>query len=391
MKLYLSLISCLKYFSVILFSNLFILISSCDSELIETSGGKHRNKKTKTIIVYLGGDNDLSTEINEKIEALTRGFLKTDRSSQHQLLIYLDEKNENPKLIEIDYSDPFHFQTIKTYIEHNSASGEVIKVVINDALAHSQGEEVGLIFFSHATSWLSKDQEFLATRSLAIDQNDKLLLNDFAVNLPLPKSKKWAFILFESCYMASIEVAYELRAKTETIIASAAEILSPGMNEIYPSALQFLYDTPLNTIAFAESYFERWNQKQSDYQSATISVIKTQELDRLASLSHQTFNQLTFDEKDISSLQSFNRDPTPLFFDLKEALTLFNPESILSIDQLWSRMIPYAAATQRFLPNMPYGFNIHTHSGLTTYLPMAHLKEMNKIHETTSWNKIVFQ
>ena len=53
-------------------------------------------------------------------------------------------------------------------------------------------------------------------------------LADFASALPLPNHRKWDFILFEGCYMGSVEVAYELKDKTEAIIASSTEIVSPG-------------------------------------------------------------------------------------------------------------------------------------------------------------------
>ena len=66
-------------------------------------------------------------------------------------------------------------------------------------------------------------------------------LADFASALPLPNHRKWDFILFEGCYMGSVEVAYELKDKTEAIIASPTEIVSPGMTEVYPSALSYLY------------------------------------------------------------------------------------------------------------------------------------------------------
>ncbi len=41
------------------------------------------------------------------------------------------------------------------------------------------------------------------------------------------------FIVFEACFMAGVEVAWELREKTDYVVASAAEILSPGFTDIY--------------------------------------------------------------------------------------------------------------------------------------------------------------
>lgn len=59
--------------------------------------------------------------------------------------------------------------------------------------------------------------------------------------------------------MSGIEVAYELRNKTDYLLASSAELLVPGYAPVYPTAFQYLFDTSLGVPQalekFAGSYF----------------------------------------------------------------------------------------------------------------------------------------
>jgi hypothetical protein len=60
-------------------------------------------------------------------------------------------------------------------------------------------------------------------------------LADFANAIPY----KLDFIIFDACFMGSVEVCYELKDKAEYIVASPTEILSPGF--VYSSMMQHLF------------------------------------------------------------------------------------------------------------------------------------------------------
>ena len=52
----------------------------------------------RIILVYLGGDNSLSDEVYEKIEAIRLGW---NKDNEGKLLIYSDPSDASPQLIEI--------------------------------------------------------------------------------------------------------------------------------------------------------------------------------------------------------------------------------------------------------------------------------------------------
>ena len=350
-------------YRLFLFCCCYLLFASCDNEGYLHPIIPQQEKETQRILIaYLAGDHSLSPEIEQKIAALTIGFLATD-CSQNRLFIYCDRKNTSPQLMEISAHTANPRQLLKTYTAQNSASSNVMKQVLNDILNNYSASSYGLILFSHGSAWLPAagfENPSRSTRSVCIDGEDEMELADFASALPLPNHRTWDFILFEGCYMGSVEVAYELKDKTEAIIASPTEIVSPGMTEVYPSALSYLYQPTPQLERFAQSYFDAWNSKTGDYRSATISVVQTEYLEELALLARAAFLRWEPDTETISSLQCFNRNEWHLFFDLKETLLTANPALKTYVNELWKNIVTYSAATPSFLPGLAYGFTIHT-------------------------------
>lgn len=385
-----------------------LLFSSCNDEGYLYPINPRQEKDTQRIIIaYLAGDNSLSSEIEQKITALTAGFLSADYS-QNRLFVYYDRRNVSPQLLEISAATENPRQVLKTYTTQNSASAEVMEQVLNDILKNYSAPSYGLILFSHGTAWLPAggleepygrenleeraiESSRPGTRSVGTDGEDEMELADFASALPLPGNKKWDFILFEGCYMGSVEVAYELKDKTEAIIASPTEIVSPGMTEVYPSALPFLFQPSPELEKFAQAYFNAWDSKTGDYRSATISVVRTGHLEELALLARAAFLRWEPDAGTISTLQCFNRNEWHLFFDLKEALMTANPALDMYINELWEKIVTYSAATPSFLPGLAYGFTIHTHSGLSCYVPQKDFLYANQGYTQTTWCGTVYQ
>lgn len=361
----------------------------------------------RILIAYLAGDNSLSAEIEQKITALATGFLHSDNSDlNNRLFVYSDARNAKPQLIEITNTHGGPRRLIKTYPEQNSANAAVMAQVLYDVLYNYSARSYGLLIFSHGTAWLPAGAlenpyadysitdgkaRKTDTRTVATDSNNELELIDFATSLPLPEGKKWDFILFENCYMASAEVAYELKDKTEAIIASATEIVSPGMTEVYPAALHHLCKATPALENFAQSYFEHWNAQSGDYRSATISVIRTARLQELASLAHAAFIRWEPDAEAIGALQCFNRNKWHLFFDLKEAMITANPTLETYINDFLPQIVTYAAATPSFIEGESYGFKINRHCGLSCYLSQSEYPSLNSVHRQTSWGKAMFQ
>ena len=222
-------------------------------------------------------------------------------------------------------------------------------------------------------------------------------LEEFAAAIP---DGQLDFIVFEACLMAGVEVAYVLRGKTDYILSSAAEIVSPGFTPIYPSALRYLFDTSRSVeaslAAFGESYMSHVNKLSGDSRSATLSLVATKELDLLAARTRELLAGLSHRPDIISDLQHFDRPGSygdspavARYFDLGDwARRIGAQEQYTVFEEQLKRIVRMKASTERFLPSQN-GFEIRNHSGLTTYAERSELPALNAYYRTTAWYKAI--
>lgn len=142
-----------------------------------------------------------------------------------------------------------------------SASAETFGRVLQEVADAYPADSYGLIFFSHASGWLpagtlQKPQTPQnRSRSIGVDDGgmgrSEMDMADFADAIP---GGMFDFIVFETCLTAGAEVAYQLRGKTDFMLASSAEIVSPGFTPVYPLALRLLCDTSVETRTALEAF-----------------------------------------------------------------------------------------------------------------------------------------
>ena len=403
-----------KIFHILLASIFLFSIGGCSKN--NSDGGNSSTETPRTVIVYLGGDNNLSFETDEKIDAIREGWAP----GKGELLIYQDTYNGTPKLLRMRGADKTHSrnytEVIETYEEENSASLEVLNRVIRKVIQDYPSDSYGLLIFSHGSGWLpdltlSFPEGTKTARSIIIDNStsspngEAMNIEDFASAIP---DKSMDFIIFEACLMSGVEVAYELKEKTDYILDSSAEILSPGFTDIYPSSIMLLFDTNIspqeNLQNFAENYYNTVNNFSDVFRSATLSVIQTSELDELAALTKEA---IANDRSDITAyrddLQRFDRpgeyNENPIiyqsrFFDYGDYMQhIANTDLYNAIEAQLSKTVVWKAATPQFM--MPAnnssfnynGFKIERHCGLTTYIEQPELSYLNEQYEQTAWYK----
>lgn len=349
----------------------------------------------RTVIVYIAGDNNLSGEVDSKISALSEGFKHVD-AGRNRLAVFADYRTEMPKLIEITAEGPV---TVGTYPSLDSADPENLKSGIAGIAGKYPAESYGLICFSHASGWLPQgalsdpagygSSAAPDPASILQDGSREMALEDFAEAIRLPGGQKYDFIAFEACYMAGIEVAYELRNAANSLIASPAEILSPGFESCYEECLYMLYGEDPDITGFARAYFDHWNSMHGAMRSATISAIDLRHIGELAEETGRLIREGTYLISDPSDIQHFNRNHHHLFFDLTEYLEAVMGENreqdMERYRSILAETVLYCNATHSFMPGYPYSFNIETSCGLTAYIMQPDLPRLNRDYELTSY------
>ena len=109
-------------------------------------------------------------------------------------------------------------------------------------------ESYGLIFGSHATSWMpAEENPFISTKSFGQDGSayNSINIPEFADVLEASFPGNLDFVLFDACMMQTAEVCYELRNATHYCIASVMETPTVGfpyhriLSELYQDEIDF--------------------------------------------------------------------------------------------------------------------------------------------------------
>ena len=339
----------------------------------------------RTVLVYLGVDNNFWYEAAEKIDTLKRNW---NKNFDGNLLVYADA-GAKPVLVHIYHTERRGnvADTIAIYPAENSASTATFSRVLNTVKAYRPAASYGLIVLSHASGWLPADMSWpIQLRSVIIDTgtnepDNYMELEDFANAIPY----KLDFAIFDACFMGAAEVAYELKGKVDYIVASPAEVLAPGF--VYASMMKHLFQTQPDLEAVAREFYEYYDNKTGMYRSATVSLIKTSALDVLA----QIFKEITATVhpflEDIDNIQTFGFGNQKIYFDLGDRLLRLAPERSAEIEIALEQCVLYKDHTPSYFSAKGGLHPIHAFSGLTVYIPQAAYPETNEIYKRLKWTK----
>ncbi|WP_290535410.1 clostripain-related cysteine peptidase [Alistipes sp.] len=174
------------------------------------------------------------------------------------------------------------------------------------------------------------------------------------------------YILFDDCYMSSVEVAYDLRHVTDYLIGSTSEIMAYG----FPYALAGEY--MLGEVDY-EGICDAFHGFYSTYEYpyGTIGVTCCAELDDLADVMRRINSACTFDTSRVDELQRLDGYSPALFFDMGDYVRHLCTDTALldEFERQLARTVPWHRHTDYYY-SMTNGKNpIHTFSGITTSDP----------------------
>ena len=349
-----------------------VLFASCELEEYDTTA-------QRVLLVYMVGDNNnLDGECYDKTEAIMNGF---HASSCNKLLIYTDD-GYSTSLVEVIKKNGINTKRhVSTYSnETNSADPAVLKKIINEVKAKFPAESYGFILFSHGTGWLPKGG-YSNPRTIFQDKGKEMELPDFADAIP---NGMFDYIVIEACLMSGIEVAYELKDKADYIVASSAEIISPGFLYAYRHGMDYLFSSTPDLVKFTKLAFDDLNRTHA---SATFSIIRTKGLDDLTAFIR---NNCQWGESvNFEQIQDFGQSKyRNLFFDFENFYSQLLPNEQLKneLSTLIDNCLVEKMATDYLFGNYFNRIKINHHSGFTTYIPRSNLYDyLNGQYMGTKW------
>ena len=358
----------------------------------------------RAVLVYMAADNSLSSDGYSNIELMLEGM----RHTSGRLLIYFDPLDDIPRLLTIQGGKDARIDTLREYQEENSASPEVLKRVVDDAQNAFPHSSYGLILWSHGMGWLPQNYyvpgtatsslrngRYLRTKYLGEDIHPgdgggtaHLEIDQIARALP----DGFDFILMDACFMSSVEALYELRNKAEYFISSPAEVIANGFP--YDEIAPYLWGGEEDFRKICKTFFDFYNEHEDPHrmgwQSATVSLVKSAELEGLMAATRNILRQRT-DFQGITAWSyplSYSTLPD-VFFDLGDYIgQVATAEQYAEFRKQLARTVIYKLATPEFffqpIPEDKF-------SGLSTYIPYPQWAAMNQAYFGLSWPQSVYE
>ena len=368
-----------KLFLLLFFFPLWL--SSCGDD--DNSVPEPPVEKRGTVLVYMAADNSLSHFASEDLEEMKEGWASMNTSGKH-LLVYVDT-GTSPRLIELKKNGKeVEEKVIKEYADRNSVGVAEMQEVFKDVFQNTrfQAGSYGFVYWSHGDGWIPNPLP--STRWMGQDTgNGTHYMNIDALASVLETAPRFDFILFDACFMQSVEVAYELKKYTDYYIGSPAENPGPGApyDRIVPYMFQKGAADKIASECFAvyrDKYDAGHGISNSNWTGGTaICVLKTSELENLASA---TRNALAGVAADTDGLRDriFDTDRRNSYsssyvgyFDFVEMMeTLVEDASALAT---WRRAfdaaVCYWNTTPKIYSAISGMFSMERSHGVTHYIP----------------------
>ena len=390
---------------------LILLLSACF--LTGCSWFCHDEKDRQVLLMYLAGNNNLSSDGESDYQDLLRSYLPGEKEKGKIFLVYCHFSDKTPVLKRLYYDSRGVAQEeiICEYpFNTNSASSQTLAAVIADAEAAYPAQHHGLILWSHASGFLpagyyanpkesSAPGKYLSeqapvedpyadlvkasgTKSFAEDHGSEMELGSLKTAL---SGIHFDFILFDCCLMANIEVAHELRNCCDYMLFSPTEILTDGFP--YESMIEPIFTLPAKgaMVTVCKQFMDHYKAQSGVYRSATITLVEASALDQLAAACKPVFQSrqdqiLTIDRSDIQPYFRFDKH---WFYDIDDFMGRIADEAqYQAFAKALNNAVVYKDATEQFL-----SIDITHYSGLSIYIPRPGYTVLNNYYKTLSWNQ----
>lgn len=371
----------------------------------------------QTVLLYMPG-RDLELRgsfLSKNIEAIRKAVSDCVPGDGRMLVCWQPRSLDAAELYEIYYdygTQQSEMTLLKSYDEFTASDPVCVAGMLADVETFAPAQRYGLIIGCHGKAWIPASQgamntyalrpgqkheediwtpapEALVTRSFG-DLRHEIDIAQLAEAIRV-QSYRIDYLIFDACFMASIEAIYDLREAVDYYVASPCEIMGAGFP--YDRTLPYLfanegaeYDLQRVCEEFYRFYNDDWDSVPKNAQSGCISMAVMSQIDALAEVMRRIHEHGT-QSFELSSLQYYEGMRTHLFYDLGHYVELACNDAALREDfaAQFDKAFPPACRlhTVSFYSEYNHQMNPVTfYSGVCTSEPSS---KYTADHKQTGW------
>ncbi len=337
----------------------------------------------RTLLMYLPWSTDLTSYFYTNISDMEEAICKTGLTNE-RVLVFMCSTASAATLFElVPEGETCRRDTLKAYSSPAYTTADGIASILTDVKSFAPADRYAMTIGCHGMGWLpvnsSSSRGMTPVRKFHWDYTDGPLTRFFGGTSASTQTDittlaegieaadmHMDFILFDDCYMSSIEAAYDLRLVTDYLIGCPSEIMAYGMP--YAEIGPYLFGEP-DYEAVCEAFLDFYSNYQYPY--GTIGVTCSAELDSLAGVVAKIEAAYDFDTSLLPYLQDMDGYSPPIFYDLGDYVAALCPDTALlaEFEAQLTRAVPYRANTTMFYTNRSGAESIRVYSGITTSAP----------------------
>ncbi len=366
----------MRYLYILLSALMLVSCSSNDEPQPYVDNGEVE----KTVIMFFPWSGNLKSYFLQNINDFSKAITNY-ASTNRRVIVCIESSKDEADIIRLKYyNGTCRRDTLEHYSNPEFTTVSGLTKMLNKVTKYSPSKSYSMVVGCHGNGWLPvtrnsqaapsrySDDENSLTRFFghASDSDYQIEVKDFAQAIS-DAGMKMQFILFDACYMSTIEVAYTLRNVTDYLIACPTEIMNPGFP--YSTCGKYLLQES-DYGALCDAFYDFYISYEYPY--GTIAVTECNQLDALATTVRNINLSDQIADLSLSDIQVMDGNTPTIYFDLADALDHKCTDATLLSDfhaQL-DKAIPYKRHTPRFYSGYLSGSDktlpISTYCGTTT-------------------------
>ena len=377
----------------------------------------------QTVFMFFPWSNSLLSDFRRTVED-TQTVVAQRSMKDERVMVFMATSEREAVLFELKKQNGRCLtDTLRRYSDRPFTSRQWLTSLFSEVMTLAPASRYGMVVGCHGLAWVPVQGQRNARKRLGsqerIDEEDNLYkeeridkegepndLMHFEVQGPVttrfiggtyPETQiettdladamadagfHTEYILFDACYMSSVEVAYELKDVTHYLIASPTEVLSYGFP--YITMGKHLLGTP-NYKSIVDSFISFYSSYNLPY--GTVAVTDCTQLDALAAIAQQ-INAADAEQLVPNGVQIMDGYSPTLFYDLGHLMSLKDAGTVLTAafaEQL-EKTVPYKGHTGQYFTTLKDApVDIRHYSGLNT--SQGSLNHMADRLSETAWYK----
>ncbi len=381
-----------------------LLVSSVACSGDDDSRGPSANGGLRNLtFVYMMAENSLSGYAT--FDILEMMSAAAEIPDDCALIVFVDDVL-CPRICRIRYgTEGAVCDTIYTFEKDFASSGvDNARMVFRWVGERYAAQTVNVVLWSHGSGWVASSRA-PGSRSIGVDNGENSYSNAATAaleisDIPLLLAElpvRPSVLMFDACFMQTLETAYELRNCARWIVASPAEI--PAEGAPYDLLLEHFFARTISSVDIVDAYCAAYTGKWS---GVVLSVVNCDAMEQLAACCREcvpeAFERVRGEAEAAFSYlpggySSGGVDYYPDFTDANAVMQkALDAASLVAWREALDRAVPYRATTGRWysaVHRINYKVDYANYCGVSMYVPREdeRCKAYNADFSSTAWYK----